>query len=57
RSIENLLFKDGGIYNQDNLDLRVTMLNELQSAIRSINQDLQSFVFDLNNIKRKVQVN
>ena len=54
--MENLLFKDGGIYNQDNLDLRVTMLNELQSVIRSINQYLQNFIFDLNNITRKVQI-
>ena len=55
-SMENLLFRNGGIYNQDNLDLRVTMLNELQSAIRSINQNLQSFVFNLNNISGKARL-
>jgi hypothetical protein len=53
-SMENLLFKDGGIYDQGNLDLRVKMLNELGSAIRSINQNLQSFVFNLNTISGKV---
>jgi hypothetical protein len=55
-SMENLLFRDGGIYNEDNLDLRVTMLNEVQSAIRSINENLQSFVFNLNNISSKARL-
>ncbi len=55
-SMENLLFRDGGIYNEDNLNLRVTMLNELQSAIKSINQNLQSFILNLNNISGKTQL-
>ncbi|MEO6289369.1 MAG: hypothetical protein ABIO76_05590, partial [Ginsengibacter sp.] len=40
KNMEDLLFKDGGIYNQGSLDLRGTMLNELQTAITSVNQNL-----------------
>lgn len=55
-STENLLFRDGGIYNEGNLNLRITMLNEVQSAIKSINQSLQSFILNLNNISGKAQL-
>lgn len=47
---EQLLFKDGGIYNGDNLRLRVTMLNELQIAIKSVNLNLANFIFNVNKI-------
>jgi len=55
-SLENLLFKEGGIYNEDNLNLRITMLSELQSAIKSINQDLLNFIINLNKISRRVML-
>ena len=35
-----LLFGDGGFYHADDLHMRAAMLNQLQSTIRSINQDL-----------------
>ena len=53
KNMEQLLFKDGGIYNQENLDLRVTMLNELQVAIKSVNRNLVNFIFDISNIPPK----
>lgn len=46
----NLLFKNGGIYNAGQLHTRATMLNQLQSTIRSINQDMQGFISTLNQI-------
>ncbi|MCF0055596.1 hypothetical protein [Dyadobacter sp. CY356] len=49
-STVNLLFKNGGIYDADNLHTRATMLNQLQSTIRSINQDMQSLMSELNNL-------
>ena len=35
-----LLFGDGGFYHADDLHMRAAMLGQLQSTIRSINQDL-----------------
>jgi hypothetical protein len=55
-SLENLLFGEGGIYNEDNLNLRIVMLSELQSAIKSINQNLQSFIIRLNTISRRAML-
>ena len=52
-SLENLLFREGGVYNEDNLNLRIIMLSELQSAIKSINQDLVNFIINLNKISRR----
>ena len=46
----NLLFKSGGIYDADKLHTRATMLNQLQSTIRSINQDMQSLISALNSL-------
>ncbi|GLU52246.1 hypothetical protein [Dyadobacter frigoris] len=46
----NILFKNGGIYDAENLHTRATMLNQLQSTIRSINQDMQSLMSELNNL-------
>ncbi len=54
-NVEQLLFRNGGIYNQGNLDLRVTMLNELQVIIKSIDQNLISFVFDVSNLLPKIR--
>jgi len=45
-----LLFKSGGIYDADELHTRATMLNQLQSTIRSINQDMQGLISALNQI-------
>jgi hypothetical protein len=55
-SLENLLFREGGIYNEDNLNLRIIMLSELQSAVKSINQNLQSFIIKLNTISRRAML-
>jgi len=55
-SLEKLLFREGGIYNEDNLNLRIKMLSELQSAIRSINQDLLNFIIKLNTISRRAML-
>ena len=45
-----LLFRKGGIYDADELHTRATMLNQLQSTIRSINQDMQELISALNLI-------
>ena len=41
---EKLLFGEGGYYHSDDLHTRAAMLNQLQSTIRSINQDMESLV-------------
>jgi len=41
---EGLLFGSGGYYHSDELHTRAAMLSQLQSTIRSINQDLASLV-------------
>lgn len=46
----HLFFKNGGIYDADKLHTRATMLNQLQSTIRSINQDMQGLISALNSI-------
>jgi len=40
----DLLFGSGGFYHADDLHMRAAMLNQLQSTIRSINQDLVGVV-------------
>ncbi|CAN5360257.1 hypothetical protein BH09BAC4_BH09BAC4_45920 [soil metagenome] len=42
-----MLFGPGGNYQADDLHSRANMLNQLQSSVRSINQDLQSLVLRL----------
>ena len=42
-----LYFGEGGNYQADDLHNRANMLNQLQSSIRSINQDLQSLVLSV----------
>lgn len=44
---QQLLFGRGGNYQADALHTRANMLNQLQSSIRSINQDLQSLLLAL----------
>ncbi len=43
-----LLFGDGGSYNAEQLALRANMLNELQSSVRLINQELLALMLELN---------
>jgi hypothetical protein len=40
----NLLFNKGGLYNGELLHKRAGMLNQLQSTVRAINQDLDTFM-------------
>ena len=47
---EKLLFGDGGNYHADDLHTRSSMINQLQSTIRSINQDLISLVVFIENM-------
>ena len=41
---QSLIFGNGGIYHADDFHTRSSMINQLQSTIRSINQDLTSLV-------------
>ncbi|MFD2574244.1 hypothetical protein ACFSUS_26655 [Spirosoma soli] len=41
---QQLYFGTGGLYQADDLRTRANMLNQLQSSVRSINQDLQSLL-------------
>ena len=41
---QTLLFGNGGLYHADDLHTRSSLINQLQSTIRSINQDLTSLV-------------
>jgi hypothetical protein len=43
-----LLFGTGGHYSADELTVRANMLNELQSAVRLLNQELQGLLLVLN---------
>ena len=43
-----LLFGPGGHYSADQLTVRASMLNELQSAVRLLNQELQGLLLGLN---------
>jgi hypothetical protein len=44
---QSLYFGKGGRYSADDLHTRANMLNQLQSSVRSINQDLQSLLLTL----------
>jgi hypothetical protein len=48
-----LYFKQGGLYNADRLHTRESMLNQLQSTIRSIHQDMQSLIMALDKFSSK----
>ncbi|HEY9261973.1 hypothetical protein [Chitinophaga sp.] len=48
---EKLFFGGGGIYKSDDLHKRAAMVNELQSTIRSINQDLQRLLQYLGSLE------
>lgn len=47
RAQQALLFGNGGTYDADDLQLRADMLNELQAAVRLINQDLRGLLQEL----------
>ncbi|MDQ1087764.1 hypothetical protein [Siphonobacter sp. SORGH_AS_1065] len=47
---QQLLFGKGGTYKAEDLHTRADLLNQLQSSIRSLNQDLQSFVMAVNRL-------
>ncbi|NML66131.1 hypothetical protein HHL22_13040 [Hymenobacter sp. RP-2-7] len=44
-----LLFGEGGTYSADELTLRANLLNELQSAVRLLNQELQALQLVVNS--------
>ena len=47
RELASLLFGPGGQYSADQLTVRASMLNELQSAVRLLNQELQGLLLVL----------
>ncbi|MDO7885597.1 hypothetical protein [Hymenobacter cheonanensis] len=48
KELSALLFGPGGQYSADQLTVRASMLNELQSAVRLLNQELQGLLLVLN---------
>jgi hypothetical protein len=48
KKLAALLFGPGGQYSADELTVRANMLNELQSAVRLLNQELQGLLLALN---------
>jgi hypothetical protein len=48
KELASLLFGPGGQYTADQLTVRANMLNELQAAVRLLNQELQSLLLALN---------
>ena len=48
RKLAGLLFGPGGQYSADELTVRANLLNELQSAVRLLNQELQGLLLALN---------
>jgi hypothetical protein len=48
KALEALLFGPGGQYSADQLTVRANLLNELQSAVRLLNQELQGLLVVLN---------
>ncbi|QKG58672.1 hypothetical protein GKZ68_19775 [Hymenobacter sp. BRD128] len=48
QALASLLFGPGGQYSADQLTVRANLLNELQSAVRLLNQEVQSLLVVLN---------
>lgn len=48
-----LYFNQGGLYNADRVHIRASMLNQLQSTIRSIHQDMQSLIMTVDRLSMK----
>lgn len=49
----SILFNDGGMYNADDLHNRTSMLNQMQSATRTINQSINYLLLDLDKLINK----
>jgi hypothetical protein len=56
RANQSVIFNTGGYYRADDLHNRILMLNQMQSATRTINQiinylllDLDRFVYQINH--------
>lgn len=47
---ESVLFNDGGIYYAEDLHNRTSMLNQMQSATRTINQNINYLLLDLDKL-------
>jgi len=46
----SVIFKDGGLYRADDLHNRAAMLNQMQSATRTINQTINYLLLDLDKL-------
>lgn len=47
---ESVIFSDGGFYRPDDLHNRAAMLNQMQSATRTINQNINYLLLDLDRL-------
>ncbi|MCX8524190.1 hypothetical protein OF897_09685 [Chryseobacterium formosus] len=47
---QSVIFKDGGLYRADDLHNRAAMLNQMQSATRTINQTINYLLLDLDKL-------
>lgn len=47
---QSVIFKDGGLYRADDLHNRAAMLNQMQSATRTINQIINYLLLDLDKL-------
>ncbi|WP_294279471.1 hypothetical protein [uncultured Chryseobacterium sp.] len=47
---QSVIFKDGGYYRSDDLHNRAAMLNQMQSATRTINQNINYLLLDLDKL-------
>lgn len=54
KATEQLLFGNGGVFNQDNLDIRATMLSELTAEVNSLHQYLRNLSYKIDAIKLQV---
>jgi hypothetical protein len=50
RADESVIFSDGGFYSSDDLHNRAAMLNQMQSATRTINQNINYLLLDLDKL-------
>ncbi|MBL7878739.1 hypothetical protein [Chryseobacterium sp. C3] len=50
RADESVIFSDGGFYRSDDLHNRAAMLNQMQSATRTINQNINYLLLDLDRL-------
>jgi len=47
---QSVIFSDGGLYRADDLHNRAAMLNQMQSATRTINQNINYLLLDLDKL-------